>query len=109
MLVVGVFFEAGKASALLEKIWKHAPGPRQSLKLALLVDARELLPTQRTYFHNLGSLTTPPCTEKVTWIVLKKPMTASPGQRRFLQQRLGGPNNRPIQPLDGRVIETAMH
>ena len=104
ILVVGVFFEEGEENDQLNAIWKSAPIEETTNHSELIVKAQALLPKNLSYYHYEGSLTTPPCSENVNWIVLKQPIKASGEQLRFLQQRLGGPNNRPIQPQDGRMI-----
>jgi carbonic anhydrase len=52
----------------------------------------------------MGSLTTPPCTENVLWLVMKQPMTASPAQM-ALFSRLYPLNARPVQASEGRMIK----
>ena len=62
-----------------------------------------LLPPDLRYYQFLGSLTTPPCTEGVLWLVLKTPVTLSPEQLRLFSKLF--PNNaRPTQPLNNRVV-----
>jgi carbonic anhydrase len=62
-----------------------------------------LLPSERGYYTFTGSLTTPPCSEGVTWYVLRGHPTVSAQQiARFSQ--LYPMNARPIQPLNGRAI-----
>ena len=75
------------------------------------VNARALLPADTRYFTYGGSLTTPPCSEIVRWIVLKEPMTVSRDQVLRVQQLLTETspngfafNNRPLQELEGRTI-----
>ena len=63
-----------------------------------------LLPEDRRYFTFMGSLTTPPCTEDVLWLVLKQPQQASPEQLSIFQ-RLYPPNARPAQPAWGRIVK----
>jgi carbonic anhydrase len=61
------------------------------------------LPPSLASFRYSGSLTTPPCTEQVDWIVLQTPIQASKAQVAALQKVMCG-NNRPTQPLNGRTI-----
>ena len=47
-----------------------------------------------------ATLTTPPCRENVKWMVLQAPETASADQVGEFAD-IVGPNNRPVQPLNG--------
>ena len=109
ILVVGVFFQEGQANPQLSKLWKNAPViPETTVQTAEVLNALDLLPVSKEYFTYTGSLTTPPCSEGVRWIVMKEPMEASIDQLQFLQRTLGFTNNRPAQPLDGRLISIAV-
>ena len=67
------------------------------------IDPADLLPKDRGYFTFDGSLTTPPCSEGVTWYVLKNPSQVSSGEiARFAKAY--PMNARPLQPLNGRVV-----
>ena len=68
------------------------------------IDPSLLLPGSRNYFTFMGSLTQPPCTENVLWMVIKQPQQVSPEQLSILQ-RLYRPNARPVQPTFGRIIK----
>jgi carbonic anhydrase len=63
-----------------------------------------LLPENRRYFTFMGSLTTPPCSEDVLWLVLKQAQAISPEQLAIFQ-RLYRPNARPVQPGFGRILK----
>ena len=68
------------------------------------VNAAELLPKHLGYFAFHGSLTTPPCTEGVRWMVLREPRALSPSEvARF--DKLYHNNARPTQPSNGRVVK----
>jgi carbonic anhydrase len=62
-----------------------------------------LLPARRSYFRYEGSLTTPPCSETVNWVVLTNPMTASARQIADVTA-IYGDNARPLQPLGRRFL-----
>ena len=71
---------------------------------AVTINALDLLPKNRGYYTFSGSLTTPPCSEDVTWFVLKTPVTSSnDGMARF--GRLYPMNARPVQPVNNRDIQ----
>jgi carbonic anhydrase len=64
-----------------------------------------ILPNNRAYYNYSGSLTTPPCSEHVTWVVLKTPITISEMQLIELQKLMPKNNYRNQQPLNGRVVK----
>jgi carbonic anhydrase len=82
LAVVAVLLDAGAANPVIASLWQHLAaheGPEQRLD-AVLIDATGLLPKDRAYDTFSGSLTTPPCTEGVTWFVLKTPQRISQSQ-----------------------------
>jgi carbonic anhydrase len=108
LAVLAVLFDPGETSPLIQKIWTHMPldvGDRVNLPEGL-IDLNETLPKDMRYYQFMGSLTTPPCTEGVLWLVLRQPMTLSPEQLKLFAQLF--PNNaRPTQPSFGRVVREA--
>ena len=70
----------------------------------MTLNANSLLPQDQDYFTYAGSLTTPPCTEGVTWFVLKTPVEISAEQIQAFAD-LFPHDVRPVQPLNGRVVK----
>ena len=105
LAVIGVLYRLGAADPTIARIWA-ASQPQADTRQALAspVDPKALLPKRRDYFAFNGSLTTPPCTEGVRWMVLKEPLMVSAEQVAFLEQAVHGHNNRPIQPVNARMI-----
>jgi carbonic anhydrase len=103
--VVAVLFELGDRNPLIDSMWKNIPTEKEKpTKVAsVVVQAEKLLPRERDYSTFSGSLTTPPCTEGVTWYVLQKHMTISSGQLDAFA-KLYPENARPIQPSNGRHV-----
>ncbi len=108
LAVVAVLLDEGAASPFIDKVWTHMPldsGDRVRMPAGLL-NISELLPTDQRYYQFMGSLTTPPCSEGVLWMVLKKPVTLSKAQFKLFTQLY--PNNaRPVQALNGRAVREA--
>jgi carbonic anhydrase len=108
LAVVAVLLDPGAANPLVNKVWAHMPqghGERVRLSAGLL-DLNQLLPADPSYYSFTGSLTTPPCTENVLWLVMKTPMPVSREQIKLFAQLF--PNNaRPVQALNGRVVRDA--
>ena len=106
LAVVAVLLAEGSANDFVERLWKHLP-QGQGKEITVpgdSVDVSTLLPAARGYFTYSGSLTTPPCSEGVTWFVLKSPVQISQSEIAAFAKKY--PHNaRPIQPLHGRVIQ----
>lgn len=104
--VLGLLIREGRESEFLAQLWKYAPKKAdQSLVNAeIKVDVRQILPAQLGYYNYSGSLTTPPCSEAVNWMVLKNVAEASKEQIAAFKALMGGPNNRPVQRLHARVV-----
>jgi carbonic anhydrase len=105
LAVVAVMFSEGAANPLLAALWKTMPASEGDKKaLAESGNALQLLPAERDYLQFTGSLTTPPCSEGVLWLVIQKPATASKAQLEAFSKTMGFANNRPVQPLNARQV-----
>jgi carbonic anhydrase len=108
LAVVAVLLEIGKPNPVIKTLWDYMPLERNDevAPTDIAIDLNQLLPPapSRSYFTYMGSLTTPPCTEGVLWMVLKEPMTVSAEQNSIFA-RLYRNNARPIQPVNGRLIK----
>jgi len=71
-----------------------------------VLDVNALLPKDQRYYQFMGSLTTPPCTEGVLWMVLKQAVQMGQNQLRLFQQ-IYPQNARPVQPTNGRLVRDA--
>jgi carbonic anhydrase len=103
---VTVFITSGRPNLVVEKLWKHMPNAEgQNGVAGVQIDPSGLLPGDtHSYFTYMGSVTGPPCTEGVTWFVLKTPIGLSDEQINAFGKLY--PNNvRPVQPLNGRVVK----
>ncbi len=105
LAVIAVMYKVGEQNAELEKAWAHMPHEAgTSHNLHSKVDANKLLPHDHDYYRFNGSLTTPPCSEGVNWFVMKFYDTASKAQIDKFIHAMHHDNNRPVQPLNARVI-----
>ncbi|WP_028579713.1 carbonic anhydrase [Desulfogranum japonicum] len=105
LAVLALMFKEGTANKELAKAWAQMPqavGGQESLHQT--VDAAALLPANQGYYRFNGSLTTPPCSEGVHWIVLKESAQASKEQIAQFSKVIGVPNNRPVQPVNARIV-----
>lgn len=105
MAVVVVLLERGAAQPLLQTVWNNLPLERHEAVAARApLDPSQLLPADRRYYTYMGSMTTPPCTEGVLWLVMQQPVTVSARQIDTFS-RLYPMNARPIQRAAGRMIK----
>lgn len=106
LAVVSVMFKEGNTvNENFLKIIANLPNAKGESKH--ITDANlELkvhLPADNYAYHYTGSLTTPPCSENVQWLVLRDMVSLTADQIQAFSSRIG-PNNRPTQPLNDRPV-----
>jgi len=108
LAVVAVLLKSGQANPFFEALWKSMPSDveQEHTPEGAVVDLNQLLPTKHGYYTFAGSLTTPPCSEDVTWFVLKTVVNISKAEIATFAAKY--PHNaRPVQPLDGRMVQAS--
>ena len=104
LVVVGVLITRGAENEAFAPVWVSLPKDESSeTATGMMVNAAELLPSDQTTFRYSGSLTTPPCSEGVRWLVMNTPVEMSVKQITAFTDIFNG-NNRPLQPLHSREV-----
>jgi carbonic anhydrase len=106
LAVVAVLLDGGGSNATIDAIFKHLPAEKEKAVEVpgVSIDASTLLPKDRGYYTFEGSLTTPPCSEDVRWLVLKSPLRIENSEIAAFA-KVYPMNARPTQPTNGRPIE----
>ncbi len=104
LAVIGVFLEAGAADPSIQAIWDAIPAAGAAPGMLAGFNPRALLPAGSSHFRYPGSLTTPPCSEIVSWVVMTESITVSQDQADAFAA-IHPMNARPVQPLHDRTIE----
>ncbi|MEM6161735.1 carbonic anhydrase family protein [Erwinia sp. P6884] len=105
LAVLAVMFERGAENKALDPIIASIPASLDSVEVMKQSgDMASLFPADKHYYRFSGSLTTPPCTEGVRWLIMKYPATLSDKQLKAFEHALKHSNNRPVQHLNGRII-----
>ena len=102
--IVSIFFEEGSDNFVLNRLLRNLPeNKNETQDIKSEVFAYEILPSLREYYRFNGSLTTPPCTEGVKWIIMKTTVELSKSQLNDFTKVI--PNNaRDIQEINARII-----
>ena len=105
LAVIAVLIEQGNAHPALQLVWNALPLEKGTEQISSVpIDLNSILPERKTYFTYMGSLTTPPCTEGVLWMVMKQPAQMSRDQINIFA-RMYPMNARPVQSAQGRMIK----
>lgn len=105
LAIVALLIESGTLNPVVQSVWNNLPlEVNEPLVPTAAIDMSQLLPQRREYYTYMGSMTTPPCSEGVLWIVLKEPIKLSP-QQIAIFARLYPMNARPVQATAGRLIK----
>ncbi|MBE0546822.1 MAG: carbonic anhydrase family protein [Rubrivivax sp.] len=104
LAVVALLLDPGPPQPVVQQVWNNLPLEKHEEAAArVALELTELLPADRRYYTYMGSLTTPPCSEGVQWVVMRHPVTVSPEQIELFT-RLYPMNARPVQAAAGRRI-----
>ena len=104
LAVVALLFDEGPPHAVVQDVWNNLPLERGEARPARQPLAlTELLPDDRRYYTYMGSLTTPPCSEGVQWVVMRSPLSLT-AEQIGLFSRIYPMNARPVQSASGRRI-----
>ena len=109
LAVVAVLMMTGDENAFIKTLWNNLPldvDMEERLE-SVKIDASQLLPKIRGYYTYMGSLTTPPCTEGVRWIVMRTPVQISRSQVQTFS-RVYEMNARPVQAANGRLVKEVL-
>ncbi len=104
LAVLGVFIKEGQENQVLKTLWKEIPKKKSPEHMMVgHVNINQILPLKKAAYRYMGSLTTPPCSQIVRWIVFEDPIEASREQIETFAKIF--PNNaRPVQPLNRRLL-----
>jgi carbonic anhydrase len=105
LAVISVMFKEGKSNPYFQKLVEKLPKKAEDnndMKEEKL-NAYDMLPKNKDYYRFNGSLTTPPCSEGVRWVVMKTPVEMSKEELESFSKILKN-NNRPVQPTNARKI-----
>lgn len=103
LAVVGLLVGSGNHNANLQKLLIDLPKDEKSHTKLTGFDIGALMPSDTTAYTYDGSLTTPPCSEQVQWILKSVPVSADGKQLATLSKLYSG-NNRPVQPQGSRQV-----
>jgi carbonic anhydrase len=105
LAVVGIMLEAGSENLAFAPFISNLPAEEAEVKdTGVTINAADFLPAVQTTFRYTGSLTTPPCTEGVHWLVMTVPVELSAAQLNSLATLFEHHNNRPVQELNDRPL-----
>lgn len=110
-LVIGQLFEPGSSrNPFIQKLIDAGLPEKDgdSIEVEEEINLADVLTSTKHYFTYPGSLTTPACTETVTWVVLAKPARVSADQYEAFRSILGN-NFRPLQALNDRVVRGSVN
>ncbi|MBM5570525.1 MULTISPECIES: carbonic anhydrase [Deefgea] len=106
LAVVALLINQGSSdNEIIQKFWEKMPSNHNETRGydQIKYNVSDLLPNNRSYWTLMGSLTTPPCSEGVRWLILKNPLQISAKQIARFKKEFPM-NARPIQSLQQRAV-----
>lgn len=108
--VIGLLFKKGKENKWLKNLFLNLPSFDENTSVqspssvSVTINSYSAFPEDKSYFHYMGSLTTPPCSEGLKWVVMKQVVEVSEEQLKEWEVAVEGSSARPVQGLNGRTL-----
>lgn len=107
LIIVVPLLASGVASTAVQTVWNNLPLERgAAYQSDALLDVAELVPRDPSHYLYMGSLPNPPCTENITWVVLRTPLAISGEQLRLFARMFPMSARPPQAPNDRRVLRS---
>ncbi|HEY9567372.1 MAG TPA: carbonic anhydrase family protein, partial [Thalassobaculum sp.] len=105
LAVIGAFIDGKAGGQALAEVVSRAPAVKTSAWTYswVTVDPAAIMPAPHSFWSYGGSLTTPPCSEGVRWMMQRMPLALSTQHIAALEKAMGA-NARPVQPVNGRAV-----
>ena len=108
--VFSILAKEGADSQLFEFLESFLPLKENETKeIHQALDLSTLFPKNLDFYSYGGSLTTPPCTESVNWVIFKEPIIVSVEEVLKLKNNMPKDNYRNEQPLNDRIVQVNIH
>lgn len=108
LAVIGIFVEEGDSNDLLRNVFDRIPSEEKvEEQTDFTMVLSDVIPPAQDYYTYIGSLTTPPCTVGVDWILFDEPIQASAEEIALFGEYYQN-TARPVQPLENRRVYTTM-
>jgi len=103
--VIAILFQEGEENETLAELMSFLPQKlkQQEIHESVKIHPAKFFPADKKFYKYSGSLTTPPCSEGVYWMVFKQPIQASVTQLEKMHEYLGS-NARPVQGQNARTL-----
>ncbi len=104
LLVVGYFLKKGAENPLFASVLANWPKEHETeVTTTTSIDMNSILPADKRYYTYVGSLTTPPCSQGVTFFIMKSPLEVSSAQLDQFKAHYDH-DARPVQSLNSRLV-----
>lgn len=104
LAVLGIMLESGVENPFIKKVWDNFPSTKSNeITTSTTINLSDILPSDKRYYTYTGSLTTPPCSQGLQWIVFKERVRLSSAQIQAFS-KIYENNARPVQPLNNRIV-----
>lgn len=105
IVILGVMVKGGGSeNAAFGEYLKSFPAVKNEEKvLASIIDPSLMMPISKKYYNYTGSLTTPPCSQGMNWIVFRETVSISDNQLSQFQ-KVYNHNYRPVQKVGSRIV-----
>ncbi|XP_022851010.1 alpha carbonic anhydrase 7-like [Olea europaea var. sylvestris] len=109
--VLGIMYKIGRPDSFLSMMKQHLEAivDTHNVERSVgVIDPKLLKLGSRKYYRYIGSLTVPPCTQDISWTIVRKVRTVTREQVKLIREAVhdeAATNARPVQPINQRSVK----